>query len=167
MLDTVRVAMIADTHLPRGTRTLPAECLRRLTVSDLILHAGDHCSVASLEELRALGPPVEAVHGNADEPELRSTLPRSHVVRVGGISIGMTHIAGAAAGRVDRLISAFPTCAAIVYGHTHAPHVNRVGDVWILNPGSPTERRRSPFRSMIELAIEAGPLIRPKLIPLP
>jgi uncharacterized protein len=167
MLDTVRLAIIADTHLPRGTRTLPAECLRRLTVSDLILHAGDHCSVASLEELRALGPPVEAVHGNADEPELRSTLPRSHVVCIGGISIGMTHIAGPAAGRVDRLISEFPTCAAIVYGHTHAPHVNQVGDVWILNPGSPTERRRGPVRSMIELTIEAGSLIRPKLIPLP
>jgi uncharacterized protein len=167
MLDTVRLAIIADTHLPRGTRTLPAECLRRLTVSDLILHAGDHCSVASLEQLRALGPPVEAVHGNADEPELRSTLPRSHVVCIGGISIGMTHIAGPAAGRVDRLISEFPTCAAIVYGHTHAPHVNQVGDVWILNPGSPTERRRGPVRSMIELTIEAGSLIRPKLIPLP
>jgi putative phosphoesterase len=167
MLDTVRLAIIADTHLPRGTRTLPAECLRRLSVSDLILHAGDHCSVASLEELRALGPPVEAVHGNADEPELRSTLPRSHVVSVGGISIGMTHVAGDAAGREDRLISAFPTCAAIVYGHTHAPHVSRIGGVWILNPGSPTERRRSPVHSMIELTIERGRPIRPKLIPLP
>jgi hypothetical protein len=72
----VRLAIIGDTHLPRGSRRLPEECVSRLVMADLILHTGDHCSAVSLEELRALGPPVEAVSGNADEDQLRATLPQ-------------------------------------------------------------------------------------------
>ena len=167
MSDTMRLSVIGDTHLPRGSRTLPDECVRRLRVADLILHTGDHSSVASLEELRALGPPVEAVYGNADEPELRSMLPRAVVVDAGGASIGMTHIPGPRRGREERLLLRFPGCAAIVYGHTHVPQVERVGGVWILNPGSPTERRRAPARTMLEVTVVRGRPTRPRLIPLP
>src|SRR5207253_8191949 len=89
-----RVAVISDTHLPRGARVLPAECLRLLRGADLILHGGDFVSSAFLEELRALGPPVEGVYGNMDEPALKETLPRERVVEVDGPRIGMVHIAG-------------------------------------------------------------------------
>jgi uncharacterized protein len=159
----VLVAVVSDTHLPRGSRALPAECVRRLAAADLILHAGDHSTLAALEELRALGPPVEAVHGNVDEPALRAALPAELVVDAGGVRIGLTHDAGARAGREERLAARFPGCAAVVYGHTHVPQVERVGGVWILNPGSPTERRRAPARTMLELRIESGEVV-PQLI---
>ncbi len=77
------VAIIGDTHLPRTSRKLPDECIRRLRAADLILHTGDHSSVESLEALRSLGPPVEAVYGNADEPALRELLPKELVVEPG------------------------------------------------------------------------------------
>jgi putative phosphoesterase len=159
------VAVIADTHLPRGARRLPEECVRRLRAADLILHAGDHSSLASLEDLRALGPPVEAVHGNVDEQQLRDLLPRERVVEAGGARIGLTHEPGSATGREERLVARFPGCAAVVYGHTHRPHIYLHDGVWILNPGSPTERRRAPERTMLELTV-AGEELTPTLVSL-
>ena len=143
---------------------LPAACVERLRAADLVLHAGDLSSLAFLEELRALGPPVAAVCGNADEPALQALLPAQRVVDVEGARIGMTHVPGPAAGREARLAARFPGCDAVVYGHTHVAQVDRVGEVWILNPGSPTERRRaSAGRSMLELRVAAG-RIEPELI---
>jgi len=157
------VAVIADTHLPRASRALPAECVRRLRAADLVLHAGDHTSVASLEELRALGPPVHAVYGNVDEPALRRALPEELVVEAAGIRIGLTHVPGPRAGREERLLGRFPGCAAVVYGHTHLPQVERHAGTWILNPGSPTERRRAPARTMLELQVD-GAVVVPELV---
>jgi uncharacterized protein len=159
------IAVIGDTHLPRGSRSLPDDCLRRLRQAELILHTGDHSSVASLEALRSLGPPVQAVHGNADEPELRESLPEELVVELGGARIGMTHVPGPREGREERLRARFPGCDAVLYGHTHVPQVERVAGVWILNPGSPTERRSAPAWTMLELRIEGGE-IQPDLIHL-
>src|SRR5438270_521691 len=89
-----------------------------------------------------------------DEPALRESLPKERVVEVAGARIGVVHIPGPAAGREARLAARFPGCGAVVYGHTHIPQVARVGSagVWILNPGSPTERRRGPVHSMLVLA---------------
>lgn len=159
------VAVVGDTHLPRGSRALPDACVRRLREADAILHTGDHSSLASLEELRALGPPVHAVHGNADHPALRALLPADLVVELGGARVALTHDAGPRAGREARLVTRFPGCAAVVYGHTHAPQAALHEGVWILNPGSPTERRRSPSRSMLELRIGGG-RVKPLLIEL-
>jgi uncharacterized protein len=160
-----RVAVISDTHLPRGGRTLPEECVRLLRGADLILHGGDFVSAGFLDELRALGPPVEAVHGNMDEPALKESLPGEHVVDVGGTRIGMMHVAGQRAGREARLAARFPDCEAVVYGHTHVPQVERFQHLWILNPGSPTERRSAPVHSMIVLTVRAG-RVTPELVTL-
>ena len=159
----MRIAVISDTHLPKGARALPEGCVERLRAADLILHAGDFVSVAFLEELRALGPPVEAVYGNVDEPALRTLLPKEHVAEAGGLRIGMVHIGGPKAGREARLIDRFPGCAGVVYGHSHLPQVEQVDGVWILNPGSPTERRRAPTKTMIELRAGGGKLV-PELL---
>jgi uncharacterized protein len=159
------VAVIADTHLPRGTRRLPGACVDRLRGADVVLHAGDVLTLAVLEELRALGSPVEAVAGNMDEPALRALLPKERVVEVGGARIGMVHVPGPRAGRQTRLAARFPDCHAVVYGHTHMPHVERFQHLWILNPGSPTERRSSPHRSMLVLRVD-GEEIEPELVPL-
>jgi uncharacterized protein len=117
-----------------------------------------------LVELRALGP-LEAVHGNMDDDELRLLLPRRRVLEVGDARIGMTHDAGQASGRAERLVGWFEDCDAVVYGHTHQPEVTRHGDVWILNPGSPTERRRAPIHTMLLLDV-AGRTISPELVDL-
>jgi len=161
----VLVAVVSDTHLPRGARRLPASCVERLRRADLILHAGDLVAVSVLDELRLLGPPVHAVHGNVDEPALRALLPERLVVEAGEARIGMTHVPGPAEGREARLAARFPGCDAIVYGHTHLPQLERIGGVWILNPGSPTERRRAPFHTMIELRVESRELV-PELVQL-
>jgi putative phosphoesterase len=161
----VLIAVIADTHLPRGSRRLPSACVERLAAADLVLHAGDLTSAAFLDELRALGPPVHAVYGNMDDAALRASLPKELVVEAEGARIGMVHIPGPADGREARLAARFPGCDAVVYGHTHLPQVERVGGTWILNPGSPTERRRAPTRSLIEVDV-VGNELRPRLIEL-
>ena len=100
-----------------------------------------------------------------DWPELRAALPRSDVVEAGGARIGIVHDAGPRAGREERLVARFPGCAAVIYGHTHLPEVTLHDGVWILNPGSPTERRRAPTHTMIRLDIGEGAL-RPELVEL-
>jgi uncharacterized protein len=132
---------------------------------DLILHAGDFAAASALAELRALGPPVHAVYGNADEPALRETLPKELVVEAGAARIGMVHIPGPAAGRAERLAARFPGCDAIVFGHTHLPVVEQHAGLWLLNPGSPTERRRGPFRSFLLVRIR-GRRLAPELVRL-
>ncbi len=159
------VAAISDTHLPRGARRLPEACLERLRAADLILHVGDLSTRAVLEELQSLGPPVHAVYGNADEPAVRGLLPKELVVEAGGTQIGMVHIPGPAAGREERLVRRFPGCDAVLFGHTHRPQVEREDAVWILNPGSPTERRRGPWHSML-LLHAARATITPELVRL-
>ena len=161
----MRIAVVSDTHMPKGGRTLPPGCLERLRAADLILHAGDVAALSFLEELRAIGPPVEAVHGNVDEPAVQAALPEQRIVEVGEVRIGLVHIAGPRPGREERLMARFPGCDAVVYGHTHVPQVERHRGVWILNPGSPTERRSSPVKTMLELAV-AGRDLQPTLVDL-
>lgn len=161
----MRVAVISDTHLPRGSRTLAQECLDRLAAADLILHGGDVTEASVLATLGELGP-LQAVYGNMDSAELRAALPKERIVEAGGARIGLVHIPGPAAGRAARLVARFAGCDAVVYGHTHLPEVAREGGVWILNPGSPTERRKAPHRTMLELAIDGG-TIEPHLVELP
>jgi putative phosphoesterase len=152
--------------MPRGGRRLPDACVAELARADLVVHAGDVVALSVLEELRGLAP-VEAVYGNMDEPALRESLPEKRVVEVAGTRVGVVHIPGPAAGREARLLARFPGCDAVVYGHTHIPQVARAGSrgVWILNPGSPTERRRGPVHSMLVLEVEQGE-IRPELVTL-
>jgi putative phosphoesterase len=144
----VIVAVIADTHLPRGSRRLPDACVERLTAADAILHAGDFMELGVLHELQALGPPVHAVRGNVDSHELIVRLPLQRVVAFGDVRIGMVHDAGHKDGRLARMRRRFPDADAVVFGHSHIPlHEERDG-FQIFNPGSPTERRRQPRHTM-------------------
>lgn len=143
--------------MPRGTRRLPAKCVKLLSAADLILHAGDFVSAAVLDALSELAP-VEGVAGNMDEEEVRLRLPERRVVEVEGVRIGIVHDAGPALGRAERLLAAFPGCDAVVYGHTHVPEATRLGETWILNPGSPTERRSAPHHGMLGLEAREGRL---------
>ena len=144
----MRVALIADTHMPRGKRRLPDECVRLIQEADLLLHAGDITAQAAFEEIRAIGPRLVAVHGNQDEPALRRVLPETTTVEVDGIVIAMTHDAGRRVGRLDRMRRAFPDAAAVVFGHSHLPLHEESDGFQIFNPGSPTDRRRAPTHTM-------------------
>ena len=126
-----------------------------LEQASVALHVGDVTASAALEELRGIVR-IEAVHGNMDEPALKASLPARTVVEAEGLRIGLVHDPGPAQGRHDRLVEWFPGCDVVVYGHTHLPEVTRHGDVWIVNPGSPTERRRAPGHSLAVI-VDAEP----------
>lgn len=114
----------------------------------MILHVGDFTGASVLDELRALGR-VEAVRGNMDEPALAASLPERLVCAAEGLRAGLVHDAGPAPGRHERLGAAFPGCDLVAYGHSHLPEVARAGESWIVNPGSPTERRRAPSHTLV------------------
>jgi putative phosphoesterase len=136
----------------------------QLREADLILHAGDFVAASVLDDLRELAP-VEAVFGNMDEPALQEALPDRRAVLVEGVRVGLVHIPGPSVGREERLVSWFPDCGVVVYGHTHVPQLERHRGVWVLNPGSPTERRRAPSRSMASIDVD-GANVRISLHPL-
>ena len=142
------VAVISDTHMPRGPRRLPDACLERLTAADAILHAGDFMTLEVLQFLQGLGPPVHAVCGNVDSRELIIGLPVQRVVAFEDVRIGMVHDAGPSAGRLKRMRTRFPDAHAVVFGHSHIPLHEEQQGFQIFNPGSPTERRRSPRHTM-------------------
>jgi putative phosphoesterase len=144
------VAVISDTHMPRGARRLPDPFVERIRAADLLLHAGDFATVEVLRELERIGPPLVGVHGNVDTAELRRLLPAERIVRVEEARIAMVHDAGASAGRLERLRRRFGDSAdAVVFGHSHLPLHERAADGFqIFNPGSPTERRRAPAHTM-------------------
>jgi putative phosphoesterase len=152
----VLIAIVSDTHLPRGSRRIPAPCIDLMRRADLILHAGDFCAVQVLEEIEALGPPVVGVSGNMDTAELRARLPEQAEVKAGGASIAIVHDAGPAGGRLQRLRARFPRADAVVFGHSHLPLHERDDDFQIFNPGSPTERRRAPGHTMGLARAEGG-----------
>jgi uncharacterized protein len=145
----VRLAVISDTHLPRGARRLPDACIERLRDADAILHAGDLMEAGVLEALQRLGPPVHAVRGNVDSAELQARLPATRMVHADGARIAMLHDAGPATGRLARMRRRFPDAHAVVFGHSHIPlHETDEDGFQIFNPGSPTERRRQPRHTM-------------------
>src|SRR5918999_4697351 len=117
----MRLAIISDTHMPRGGRALPAACVEHLRAADAILHAGDLVEAEVLAAIEALGPPVHAIRGNVDSAELQARLPLTRIVEAGGARIAMIHDAGPAAGRLARLRRRFPDADAVVFGHSHLP----------------------------------------------
>ncbi len=153
----VTVAIISDTHLPRGERALSPACVELLRAADVILHAGDICTVAVLDELSALGPPLHAVHGNVDEAMLQSRLASTLALELRAVRFAMIHDAGPARGRLARLRAQFVGADVVIFGHSHIPlHETDGSGFQIFNPGSPTERRRAPQRTMGLARVEAG-----------
>jgi putative phosphoesterase len=151
------IAIISDTHLPRGGRRLPDACAARIAAAELLLHAGDVSTVPVLRELEAIGPPVAGVRGNVDSAELRLLWPAERIVEAAGARIALVHDAGPGPGRLERLRARFGARAdAVVFGHSHQPLHEERGGFQIFNPGSPTERRRAPRHTMGLARVEDG-----------
>jgi putative phosphoesterase len=161
----VLVAVISDTHLPRGTRRIPDECVATMRRSDLILHGGDFTYPEVLQELEALGPPVVGVHGNVDTEEVRQQLPEARLIDLDGAKLAMVHDAGPAYRRLERMRARFPEADAVVFGHSHIPLHEEHDGFQIFNPGSPTDKRRQPKPTMGTAEVTAGQ-IRFKIVTL-
>lgn len=155
-LGPVVIAVISDTHLPRGARRIPDACIEHMRAADLILHGGDIATAGVLADIEAIGPPVHAVHGNVDSAELRSKLPDALTFDADGARIAMVHDAGPATRRLERMRARFPDADALVFGHSHIPLHEKDDGFQIFNPGSPTERRRQPRRTMGIARAEGG-----------
>jgi uncharacterized protein len=164
-LAAVRLAIVSDTHMPRGTRRLPDRCVELCGGADAILHCGDFMTAEVVQQFRALGPPLHAVHGNVDRPDVRAALPETAQPAFGDVTIGMVHDPGPKAGRLARLRARFPSAAAVLFGHTHMPEHEDAEGFQIFNPGSPTERRRAPAHTM-GMATVAGDRLRFELVTL-
>ena len=150
-LQPMVIAVISDTHLPRGARRIPDACVARMRESDLVIHAGDIATRAVLDQIAdTADKPVLAVHGNVDSPDLRNALPESRLVDADGAKIAVVHDAGPATGRLNRMRKRFPDAHAVVFGHSHIPlhEADERDGFQIFNPGSPTDRRRQPRHTM-------------------
>lgn len=164
---TTRVILVGDTHLPRFGRTLPPILAEAARAADRILHVGDHTEAFVVDLLTAHAP-TDAVAGNNDPPEMVARLGLTRVVTVENLRIGMTHgHHGPGRTTPERAWRTFaeldPPVHAIVFGHSHQPLVERRDGVWLLNPGSPTDRRRQPTFSFLRLDIDGSDL-RPELV---
>lgn len=145
--------VIADTHIPRRARALPQALTSYLQSADLILHAGDLMDLALLDELASCAP-VRAVRGNLDPPE--ADLPETSEFEFGGAAVAMIHDSGPSRGRRARMRRRFPGARVVVFGHSHIPWLEDEDGLLLLNPGSPTDRRRQPRHTFALLRAEKG-----------
>jgi putative phosphoesterase len=162
----VRALVLSDTHLrDEGGRRLPEAVYAELPTVDVILHCGDVVERGVLRELATYAP-VHAVLGNNDAT-LRGTLPERLVIELNGVRVGMVHDSGLTKGRAARMRRAFPTCDLVVFGHSHAP-VDELGidGQRLLNPGSPTQRRRQPHPSFATFTVDDGRITDHRIIAL-
>ncbi len=143
--------VLADTHIPRRARALPPELMPHLEEADEILHAGDLMDPALLDELSGYAP-VRAVRGNVDPPEI--DLPEVLEFDLGGVAVAMVHDSGRKEGRRRRLRKRFPEARVVVFGHSHIPWLEDEDGLLLLNPGSPTDRRRQPEHTFARLWVE-------------
>ena len=142
---TTRLLLLADTHLPKRAKDLPQEVWRAVDEADLVLHAGDWVDVALLDALQSRACRLVGVAGNNDHGVLRERLPEVAEVDVEGLRFGVVHETGQASGRELRCEAAYPELDVLVFGHSHIPwDTTTPRGLRLLNPGSPTDRRRQP-----------------------
>ena len=166
----LRIGVVADTHLPRFGRALPRALVRGLVDAgvDRILHLGDWTSDLAWDQLSTLAP-VDGVAGNNDPMGLAERLGLAKVVELDGVRLGLTHghlgIGRTTLERAERRFADEPGLAAILFGHSHIPLVERRDDgrPWLINPGSPTDRRRQPRYTWGLLTVDGGRLLEAEL----
>jgi uncharacterized protein len=164
----VRVAVLSDTHAPRRWKSCPPAVAAQLRGADLILHAGDVCTAAVLEELEQYAP-VTAVLGNNDGADVAAWgAPETAALDIEGLRIAMIHDSGPSAGRLSRMRRRFPDAGLVVFGHSHIPldETSADGTFRIFNPGSPTDRRRQPHGTVGLLDIAGGTLESARILPV-
>lgn len=144
----MKIVVISDTHVPKRSKRLPRRLLKELKTADQIIHAGDWQSVAVYEQIKAYAP-LHGVYGNVDGKDLKAILPKKQLLRLNGWTIGVTHGHGDRKTTEKRVVEAFQEEKpdVVIFGHSHIPYLKTVNQMIIFNPGSPTDKRRSPYFS--------------------
>ncbi|MEU9124011.1 metallophosphoesterase [Streptomyces sp. NPDC048506] len=164
----MRLLLLSDTHLPRRAKVLPPQLLDEVPRADVVVHAGDWVDTATLDLLEARAQRLIGVYGNNDGPELRARLPEVAHAELEGVRLGVVHETGAAKGRERRCAERFPDLDVLVFGHSHIPWDSVAdGRLRLLNPGSPTDRRRQPYCTYMTAEVRAGRLTAVELHRLP
>jgi putative phosphoesterase len=155
----VRLLLIADTHIPKRARDLPNRVWAEVAEADVVLHAGDWVEPALLDALESRTKRLVGCWGNNDGEELRRRLPERADVTLGGLRFTVVHETGAATGREARMAKEYPESDVLVFGHSHIPWdtTARTG-LRLLNPGSPTDRRRQPFCTYMTATVDNATL---------
>ncbi|MFF5338383.1 metallophosphoesterase family protein [Streptomyces sp. NPDC013181] len=162
------LVLVSDTHVPRRAKQLPGELLDAMERADVVVHAGDWVDAATLDLFEHRARRLVGVYGNNDGPELRARLPEVARVRLGGVRFGVVHETGAAPGREARCAARYPDLDVLVFGHSHIPwDTEAPGGLRLLNPGSPTDRRRQPYCTYMTCAVVDGALTDVTLHRLP
>ena len=164
----MRIVLIADTHIPKRAKDLPAEVWSAIDAADVVLHAGDWIDVATVDAIESRARRLVGCYGNNDGPEVRARLPELGRIRLDGLRFGVIHETGQSAGRDARAAANFPDFDVLVFGHSHIPWDSVApGGLRLLNPGSPTDRRRQPYATYMTAAVENGQLADVELHQLP
>ena len=155
----MRLLLLADTHVPKRARDLPAQVWDEVESADIVIHAGDWVEVDLLDKLADRARRLIACWGNNDGPDLRTRLPERADVTLDGLRFTVVHETGSASGREARMAQSYPETDVLVFGHSHIPWdtTARTG-LRLLNPGSPTDRRRQPFCTYMTAATHGGVL---------
>jgi putative phosphoesterase len=149
--------MLADTHVPRRARDLPPQVWSAVDAADVVVHAGDWVDESLLDRLAERARRLVGVWGNNDGPPLRDRLPEVARVELGGLRLAVVHETGPSAGRERRCAAAFPDADVLVFGHSHIPwDTTAPTGLRLLNPGSPTDRRRQPHGTYLTATVAAG-----------
>ena len=159
----MRLLILADTHVPRRARDLPPQVWTEVDGADVVAHAGDWVSSALFDRLAERSARLIGVYGNNDGPLLQARLPEVAYADLDGLALGVVHETGPAAGRERRCRDRFPDVDVLVFGHSHIPwdtvtDNGRPGGLRLLNPGSPTDRRRQPVGTYLTAEISEGRL---------
>ncbi|MFD5074012.1 metallophosphoesterase family protein [Streptomyces sp. NPDC058371] len=164
----MRLLLMSDTHLPKRAKELPPRLLAELPLADVVIHAGDWVDMATLDLLEDRSARFIGVYGNNDGPDLRARLPEIARAELGGLRFGVVHETGAAQGRERRCAERFPDLDVLVFGHSHIPwDTTTETGLRLLNPGSPTDRRRQPHCTYLTATVADGALTDVHLHRLP
>lgn len=155
----MRLLLISDTHVPKRARNLPPPVWDEVARADVVLHAGDWVEVALLDELARRAKRLVACWGNNDGADVRARLPERADVTLGGVRFTVTHETGASSGRDARMARLYPDTDVLVFGHSHIPWDSTASTgLRLLNPGSPTDRRRQPYCTYMTAVVSGGEL---------
>ncbi|WP_127125364.1 metallophosphoesterase [Georgenia sp. SYP-B2076] len=155
---TTRLLLVSDTHVPKRAKALPAALWPQVEGADVVVHAGDWIDEGVLDDLEARSRRLVACWGNNDGPGLRRRLPEVARTTLDGVRLAVVHETGPAQGRERRMDHRFPDVDVLVFGHSHIPwDTTTPAGMRLLNPGSPTDRRRQPFCTFMTATLEPGP----------
>lgn len=161
----LNLILLADTHIPKRARDLPEQVWSAVENADAVFHAGDWVEAALLDEFERRSNRLLGVFGNNDGPELRRRLPETATANLDGVRFAVVHETGPAKGREVRCDALFPDADVLVFGHSHIPwDTVSPNGLRLLNPGSPTDRRRQPACTFMKATVDGGQLAEVRLV---